>query len=63
MSQEDPTQNIYRQENKALSTLNQCKEWRHDQMLQMAEMLKQLQKKIEELTKKNLELQPNLKKK
>ena len=63
MSEVDPTQNAYRISNQSLTNLHQTVEWSNTQITQMQEIIKKLNIRIQELTKKNQDIQPNLKKK
>ncbi len=63
MSEVDPTQNAYRIANQSLTNLHQTVEWSNTQITQMQEIIKKLNIRIQELTKKNQDIQPNLKKK
>ena len=61
-SPQDPTHEIYRTGHNALSTVTQALEWYNTQMIQLKQAIKEREAKIDELTKKVEELQPNLKK-
>jgi len=61
-SQQDPTNEIYRQGHQSSSTFMQAFEWQHTQILQLKEQLKMVKTELDARQKKIDDLSPNLKK-